>query len=581
PYTQFYSGGYLNSPTATTPIDAAALNALETQYTEAINSYGPDEFSAGFVQTGLACSGTVGGTTLTMAAGVAYLLQTDGTFRRRVLALTTKTTVTASATYYLDLNPDGTLSWATSHSGVSHYLPLCQVTTDGSGNIATVVDERVTVQFWSPSAAGSVVLPPIGGITLSAAVAAPSVVGMSAGAQSGSGLGTGVYNYYVTFGWDGGETLPSAAVSVTTTGGNNKVALSGIPTSSDARVTWRRIYRTAVGGVSNPYYVATIADNTTTTYTDTYADTSIVNNNQGRVPPKYATAGGMLRGGYPWSATAAPAAVANPARSTNVTFGSAELLYGDTATSALFNGTSSYLACYGSNYPQYSFNSGVATIEAVIKLSAYPGTTGVVAMLGTYTAGKYLAILINSSGQVYAGNGSVSTATSSALGLVNTHHVAAHYDGVYIRCFLDGALVGTTTPTSITYTYTTGYGLAVGATNAGSPSLFLSARVARVAVYNYGLAPSQIAQHSALALSGVGSGSETYDQAVADDSPLYYWRLADAAGSTKAADATRYQTILTADGQLQTSVGVSLDRGQITTDGYGNLVVGGLIWAPT
>ena len=92
---------------------------------------------------------------------------------------------------------------------------------------------------------------------------------------AGAGMGTGVYKYAITFTANGGETGPSATpVSVTTTGGNNQVSLAAIPTLSSSYVATRKIYRTTVGG-SSYFLVATIADNTTTTYTDTTADGSL------------------------------------------------------------------------------------------------------------------------------------------------------------------------------------------------------------------------------------------------------------------------------------------------------------------
>ncbi len=51
-------------------------------------------------------------------------------------------TSVASTTYYLDYNSDGTFSFGTSHSIKTGYVSIAQVTTDSSGNILTVTDER-------------------------------------------------------------------------------------------------------------------------------------------------------------------------------------------------------------------------------------------------------------------------------------------------------------------------------------------------------------------------------------------------------------------------------------------------------
>jgi hypothetical protein len=66
------------------------------------------------------------------------------------------TTSTPNTTYYLDYNSDGTTSWGTSHSVKSGYVTICQVTTDGSGNISTVTDKRPTAVNLLSGATGSI-----------------------------------------------------------------------------------------------------------------------------------------------------------------------------------------------------------------------------------------------------------------------------------------------------------------------------------------------------------------------------------------------------------------------------------------
>lgn len=68
-----------------------------------------------------------------------------------------------------------------------------------------------------------------------------------------------------------------------TTGG--RYGLTSIPTSADARVTKRRLYRTAAGGAVY-MLLTTINDNSTTTYTDSAPDTSL-----GQIEPEANTAG--------------------------------------------------------------------------------------------------------------------------------------------------------------------------------------------------------------------------------------------------------------------------------------------------
>jgi hypothetical protein len=135
-------GPYAPSTYTTTMTLGDAQN-LETQAGVALFSLNPDLFTA-FVLSGITC--TKDGTTATqldVASGYAYATQTDGTLARiDVVSDTFSTVGHATATMYLDLNPDGSWSWGTSHSAVSNHLTICSVTTDGSANISSVTDAR-------------------------------------------------------------------------------------------------------------------------------------------------------------------------------------------------------------------------------------------------------------------------------------------------------------------------------------------------------------------------------------------------------------------------------------------------------
>lgn len=108
----------------------------------------------------------------------------------------------------------------------------------------------------------------------------PPGFGPTGAVQAGAGLGIGQYQYAVSFLSQGGETTPSPVASVTTTSGNQKVALTAIPVANGQpsipgiatnTVIGRNIYRTIVGSTAL-FYLATIPDNTTTTYMDTAPD---------------------------------------------------------------------------------------------------------------------------------------------------------------------------------------------------------------------------------------------------------------------------------------------------------------------
>ena len=86
----------------------------------------------------------------------------------------------------------------------------------------------------------------------------------------------GAHRYRVTFVTADGETeggIVSAAVTVADKTVNGKVSLTAIPVGG-ALVTSRKLYRTAAAGTVY-MLLATIADNTTTTYTDNIADSSL------------------------------------------------------------------------------------------------------------------------------------------------------------------------------------------------------------------------------------------------------------------------------------------------------------------
>lgn len=125
----------------------------------------PANLYAPFVYTGLnvAVSGT-SLDTITVSYGVAYLKQADETLKKVVSYQTDFVSALANATYYLDLNPDGTMSWNTSHSTVADYLPIAEVTTDGVTNILDITDVAVRSAEMLPLSQASVKAPINGGI---------------------------------------------------------------------------------------------------------------------------------------------------------------------------------------------------------------------------------------------------------------------------------------------------------------------------------------------------------------------------------------------------------------------------------
>lgn len=117
-------------------------------------------------------------------------------------------------------------------------------------------------------------------------VTAPGACTAAAGTAVGLLTPSGVYGYKITFVTGFGETEAGTNVNFTATA-TGSVNLTAIPVSSNGNVISRIIYRTAADG-STWKLLATISDNTTTTYTDIIADGSL-----GADAPLFNTAGSL------------------------------------------------------------------------------------------------------------------------------------------------------------------------------------------------------------------------------------------------------------------------------------------------
>ena len=96
--------------------------------------------------------------------------------------------------------------------------------------------------------------------------------------------GTHYYGYTYTTAL--GETeMKRGAASLVTTDATHKQVTVTFPVSTDYRVTGRKLYRSQAGQAFKFFYLlATIADNTTTEYTDNIADASLGADNKFRTP---------------------------------------------------------------------------------------------------------------------------------------------------------------------------------------------------------------------------------------------------------------------------------------------------------
>lgn len=104
-------------------------------------------------------------------------------------------------------------------------------------------------------------------------ITAPSTLVTATLVTSTGNLSVGAYKYIVEFVSPLGNSYSNSPRTATTTSTQLQVNLSSIPIGATG-VTARKIYRTKVGGYDY-YLLTTINDNTTTTYTDNIADTSL------------------------------------------------------------------------------------------------------------------------------------------------------------------------------------------------------------------------------------------------------------------------------------------------------------------
>ena len=109
--------------------------------------------------------------------------------------------------------------------------------------------------------------------------AAPTLISMTVGGA----VEVGTHYYYVTYTTAIGETKGTVSAVVTVLTGNQTVNLN-IPISTDERVTGRKIYRTKA---NTPYYesyfLATIANNSDTVYSDVISDISLTTGHYGGI----------------------------------------------------------------------------------------------------------------------------------------------------------------------------------------------------------------------------------------------------------------------------------------------------------
>lgn len=194
----------------------------------------------------------IGTATKPVRAGYRFYFGTSSTTRHLLaVAGTDLTKVVANSTGGVSIfDFSGTPTLEDKDWYFASYLDRCYITTSLPGQ---------PLKRWDGTTFTNAGFPSVG---------APTVATGAAGAL------TGAYKYKITAVYDSNSAHESSGgtASATVNPAAQRVELSAIPTPSSA--TARNIYRTAAGGTTY-FFLATIADNVTTTYSDNTADASL------------------------------------------------------------------------------------------------------------------------------------------------------------------------------------------------------------------------------------------------------------------------------------------------------------------
>ena len=232
--------------------------------------------------------------------------------------------------------------------------------------------------------------------------------------NNGSGnIEAGKYYYGVMFATAEGDTgtvgISYSSLPNITLSSSSQVVISNIPTSSDPRVTSRKIYRSQAGSDGDYYYVyyiGTINDNTTTTYIDNSARNTtstdwLYNKNNttsgivyrngsvfGRLGDYVTAFGngalGSLTRGSTTSAFGSSALV-------NVTSGDSNQAFGHSSLSSITTGSSNVAMGYASGQGNQTGNGNVSIGQDALRNNSSQSYTG-----NTAVGTQALGILVNS-----------------------------------------------------------------------------------------------------------------------------------------------------------------------------------------
>jgi len=205
---------------------------------------------------------------------------------------------------------------------------------------------------------------------------------------SAGNVNAGTHYYIVTYVTAIGETRGTLSAVITTDAGHGQVTVT-LPVSTDPRVTSRKVYRSKAG---DSYYaqclVATVADNTTGTYTDNIADASL-DTTKNAYYRDNTTNNALTRNGVRVMMPGAQNTIFGLSAGASLTTGGGNALLGASAGTVLTSGTDN---TFLGHFSGMSYTTGWSN-TALGSNALYYGTTG-----GNNVGVGYLAGLNNQTG---------------------------------------------------------------------------------------------------------------------------------------------------------------------------------------
>ena len=371
-----------------------------------------------------------------------------------------------------------------------------------------------------------------GGITLSGIQPPTTSPTLTA---TGSGVLTGTYYYYVTYVTAAGGETNSGVQSAAVSPAGQSVQLTNIPIGPSG-VTARRLYRTTAdpSWPDNGYLLATLPNNTATTYLDNTPDSSL-----GGIMPSLNTAS-YITNPQGWS-------------------GSESFGYGATATStyatAIGNSASAYYQSVSVGADAYAPSAGNVAVGDQATADFNSVAIGQASLAGNHA----VAIGIGSNG----GNDSIAIGQDATATAQNQLVVGGSTaSGAYIQDAYFGSGVTDTSPQNVTIHATGGSGSNVAGANLNLAGGAGTGNAAGGAI-NFQVALPGASGSSANATTTVASLSGVNGSAL-------FRNDADSAAAFQIADALGTDALVASTNNLQTgwsAAGATLDIAEDSTTG--------------